>query len=268
MTASCVSTQTDGFITVVTLNQPEKRNPISEPDMVDALAAALQAADAEPATRVVILTGAGPAFSSGGDISRMKPGGGGMRGHTPAKTRANYRSGIQRLPLLIEAMEVPLIAAVNGPAIGAGCDLACMCDIRIAAESARFAESFVKLGLVPGDGGAWLLPRIVGFSRATEMALTGELIDAHTALEYGLVSRVVPDAGLLDAARAVADRIAANPPQAVRMTRRLLREATGNSLAGTLELSAAMQSLAHETGDHEEAVSAFLEKRQPDFRGD
>lgn len=162
---------------------------------------------------------------------------------------------------------MPVIAAVNGPAIGAGLDLACLCDIRIAAESATFAESFVRVGIVPGDGGAWLLPRIIGFSRATELALTGETIDAATALAIGLVSRVVPDAGLLDAARDVAGRIAANPPHAVRMTRRLLREGQTAGLAQILEMSAAMQALAHATADHEEAVDAFLEKRPPRFAG-
>ena len=143
-----------------------------------------------------------------------------------------------------------------------------MCDVRIAGESARFAESFVKLGIIPGDGGAWLLPRVIGFSRATELALTGDTIDAQTALEYGLVSRVVADGELMNTARAVAAKIAANPPHAVRMTKRLLREAQVNTLANILELSAAMQALAHETADHEEAIGAFLEKRTPGFRGE
>src|SRR5690349_16685885 len=129
----------------------------------------------------IILTGAGSAFSTGGNIQTMRSGGG-LNDRLPAQTRRNYRHGIQRLPLLFEAIEVPVIAAVNGPAIGAGCDLACMCDVRIAAQSAKFAESFVKLGIVPGDGGAWLLPRIVGFSKASEMALTGDIIDSAAAL--------------------------------------------------------------------------------------
>jgi enoyl-CoA hydratase/carnithine racemase len=169
---------------------------------------------------------------------------------------------------LFEAIEVPVIAAVNGPAIGAGCDLACMCDIRIAGESAKFAESFVKLGLVPGDGGAWLLPRVIGFSRACEMAFTGDMIDAAQALACGLVSKVVPDADLLDAARSLAARIAANPPHAVRMTKRLFREAQRASLSAILDTSAAAQALCHATADHHEAVSAFLEKRPPLFKGE
>jgi enoyl-CoA hydratase/carnithine racemase len=256
----------DGAILTLTLNKPEKRNPISDHDMIDALCAALEAADADMDVRVVILTGAGPGFSSGGDIAKMRAGAG-LRDALPAQTRRNYKAGIQRLPLLFEGLEVPVIAAVNGPAIGAGLDLACMCDIRIAGESAKFAESFVKLGIVPGDGGAWLLPRIVGFSMASELALTGDILNAAEGLAIGLISKVVPDAALLDEAQAIARRIAANPPHAVRMTKRLLREAQGMTLKGVLEMSAAYQSLAHATGDHDEAVSAFVEKRKPVFSG-
>jgi len=268
MSASPVIVQQTGPVLTVTLNRPGKRNPISDPDMIEALCAAMQAADADLGVRVVILTGAGSAFSSGGDVAAMRPGAGGLRAQQSVQTRRNYRSGIQRLPVLFHALEVPVIAAINGPAIGAGCDLACMCDVRVAAESARFAESFVKLGIIPGDGGAWLLPRIIGFSRATELSLTGEMIDARTALEYGLVSRVVPDAELMDAANTVAAKIAANPPHAVRMTRRLLRESQTSTLANLLELSAAMQALAHETADHGEAVEAFMARRPPQFRGE
>lgn len=257
----------DGAVLTVTLNQPERRNPISDLAMIDGLISAMAEADADLGVRVVILTGAGTAFSSGGDLKQMKAGVG-LRAGLPAQTRRNYRTGIQRLPLAFHALEVPVIAAVNGPAIGAGLDLATMCDIRIAAESAKFAESFVKVGIVPGDGGAWLLPRIVGFSRATELALTGEMIDARQALDYGLVSHVVPDDQLMDKAREIAGKIAANPPHAVRMTKRLLREGQTATLANILEMSAAMQSLAHATRDNDEAIDAFIEKRTPVFRGE
>jgi enoyl-CoA hydratase/carnithine racemase len=234
--------------------------------MIDAIVGAVEAADADMATRVVILTGSGSAFSTGGNIAAMKKGGG-LHAEQTAQTRRNYRLGIQRIPLLFESIEVPVIAAVNGPAIGAGCDLACMCDIRIAGESAKFAESFVKLGIVPGDGGAWLLPRIIGYSRAAELSFTGDLLRAEEALACGLVSRVVPDAELMHAARALAARIAANPPHALRMTKRLLREGRTASLAALLEMSAAFQALAHDTADHAEAVDAFLGKRTPRFQG-
>jgi enoyl-CoA hydratase/carnithine racemase len=143
-----------------------------------------------------------------------------------------------------------------------------MCDLRIAAASARFAESFVKVGIIPGDGGAWLLPRLIGYSRAAELALTGDMIDAAQALSIGLISRVVPDADLLTEARALAERIAANPPHAVRMTKRLLLEGRHTRLDTLLEMAAAMQSLMHATADHREAVNAFLEKRPPRFTGE
>jgi enoyl-CoA hydratase/carnithine racemase len=254
-------------IVLLTLNQPTLRNPISDGPTIDALLEAMTSADRDLRTRVVILTGAGTAFSTGGNINAMREGGG-LLDALPANTRRNYRNGIQRLPLLFEAIEVPVIAAVNGPAIGAGCDLVCMCDIRIAGTNAKFAESFVKLGIVPGDGGAWFLPRVVGFSKACEMAFTGDLLDAGQALACGLVSQVVPDDELLKAAHAMAMRIAANPPHAVRMTKRLLREGRTATLAGILETSAAAQALCHTTADHREAVAAFIERRTPIFTGD
>jgi enoyl-CoA hydratase/carnithine racemase len=258
----------DGAILTVTLNLPEKRNPISDNAMVEALIAAMEAADRDMSVRCVILTGAGSAFSSGGDLKAMRPDAGGLRASNPVETRRNYKYGIQRLPLTFQALEVPVVAAVNGHAIGAGLDLATMCDVRVAGESAKFAESFVKLGIIPGDGGAWLLPRIIGFSRATELALTGEMIDAAEALTIGLVSHVVPDAELIAKAQEIAAKIAANPPHAVRMTKRLLREGQTADLKNILELSAAMQSLAHNTRDNDEAINAFIEKRTPNFTGE
>lgn len=259
--------QRDGHIVTLTLNQPELRNPVSDDDMVDAILAALARLEADPDARVAILTGAGSAFSSGGNLRKMASGEG-LASARPVQTRRNYLTGIQRLPRAFAALEVPIVAAVNGPAIGAGCDLACMCDVRIAGESARFAESFVKLGIIPGDGGAWLLPFVVGHARAAEMALTGDVVDAAEALRIGLVSRVVPDADLLGAARTIAARIAANPPQAVRMTKRLLWAARTASLDAVLEMSAAMQALAHTTADNREAMAAFVEKRAPNFSGE
>ena len=181
--------------------------------------------------------------------------------------RQDYRRGIQQLPLALFNLEVPVIAAVNGAAIGAGLDLACMCDIRIASELAKFAESFVKLGIIPGDGGAWLLPRIIGLSRAAELTFTGQMIDAQQALEWNLVSRVVPHGELLTVAQGLARSIAANPPHAVRLAKRLLREGMHCRLDTLLEMSAAYQALSHQTADHREAVAAFIEKRSPSFNG-
>lgn len=256
----------DQGIATITLNRPETRNPISDADVIEALLAVIARLDGDMTVRAAILTGAGSAFSSGGNLKAMGEHGG-LNDALPAQTRRNYRYGIQKLPLAFEALEVPVIAAVNGPAIGAGCDLTLMCDVRVASEKARFAESFVKVGIVPGDGGAWLLPRIVGFSKACEMALTGDAIDAAEALACGLVSRVVPHDELLPAAHAVAARIAANPPHVVRMTKRLLRQSWRATLPDILEQSAALQALAHATADHREAVAAMLEKRSPTFSG-
>jgi enoyl-CoA hydratase/carnithine racemase len=259
--------ESDGAVVTLTLNLPEQRNPISDIEMVEALLGAIARLEADPDVRAAILTGAGSAFSSGGNIKKMGEQGG-LSDKLPARTRHNYRQGIQRLPLAFAKLEVPIVAAVNGPAIGAGCDLACMCDLRIAAASARFAESFVKLGIIAGDGGAWLLPRVVGFSKACEMALTGDTIGADEALACGLVSRVVPDGELMAAARALAERIAANPRYATRMTKRLLWEGRNVGLESLLEMAASMQAVAHATADHREAVAAFLAKRAPRFTGE
>ncbi len=263
-----ILTTQDGSIRTLTLNRPERRNPITDLAMVEALVCALQSADADPSVRVIILTGAGRAFCSGGDLRQMQPGPNSLIGASPEATRDNYRNGIQRIPLAMEGLGVPVIAAINGAAIGAGCDLTCMCDIRIASTEARFAESFVKLGLIPGDGGAWLLPRIVGFSRATEMALTGDPIDADTALQWGLVSRVVAAEDLLPTCHSIAMKIAANPPEAVSRAKGMLRKACDQSLAEALDTAAVQQGYAHQTRDHREAVAAFLDKRTPHFTGE
>lgn len=257
----------DGHVETWTLNRPDSRNPISDDDMVAAIVDAVDAANANPEVRVVILTGAGKAFSAGGDVKKMRDQSGMFGGH-PHQMRNGYRYGIQQIPLALQRLDVPLIAAVNGPAVGAGCDLTAMADMRIASETAWFAESFVKLGIIPGDGGAWFLPRLVGPARAAEMTLTGDRVDAKTALEWGLVSRVVAPEDLMSEARALADRVAANPPHAVRMAKKLLKESDGSNLSSLLELSAAMQPLAHHAPDHAEAIDAFLDKRDPTFTGE
>jgi enoyl-CoA hydratase/carnithine racemase len=256
--------QRDHVVTL-TMSQPEQRNPLTGNTAVEEFLAAVERISADPGVRAVILTGEGAAFSAGGDIRKMQEQSfGDVNG---MRIREEYRRGIQRLPLALFNLEVPVIAAVNGAAVGAGLDLACMCDLRIASEKARFAESFVKMGIVPGDGGAWLLPRVIGLSRAAELSFTGRMIDAATALQWNLVSQVVPHEDLPAAANRLADEIAVNPPHATRMTKRLLREGMNMSLASLLDLSAAYQSLAHQTADHREAVSAFLEKRRPQFGG-
>ena len=265
MTDVLLVERTDQVVTW-TLNLPESRNPISDTEIIDALVDAIDAANADDDVRVAILTGAGSAFSSGGNVKHMRDGVG-MFGGTPADLRQGYRRGIQRIPKALYHCEIPTIAAVNGPAIGAGCDLALMCDMRIASTTAVFAESFAKVGIIPGDGGAWLLPRAIGLARASEMAFTGDSIDATTALDWGLVSRVCEPSELLVEAHALAARVASNPPHVLRMTKRLLREGQQQSLESLLELSAAMQAIAHHTDDHHEAVDAMLERRPPRFTG-
>jgi enoyl-CoA hydratase/carnithine racemase len=256
----------EGHVALVTLNRPEQRNALVGDELFGSLEEICARIQGDLSVRCVILTGAGTAFSAGGSVKQMRDREGIFAGG-PGEVRAGYHRGIQRIPRALWELEVPTIAAVNGPAIGAGCDLACMCDIRIASEAAVFAESFVKLGIVPGDGGAWLLPRVVGLSRACELAFTGETIDAHQALAHGLVSRVVAPDRLVGAARELAERIAVNPPQALRWTKRLIREGLDASLPTALEMAAAFQAMAHHTSDHREAVSAFFEKRAPVFRG-
>ena len=255
----------EGHIVTLTMNEPERRNPLTGNTAVPEFLAAVDRIQDDRSVRAVVITGSGAAFSSGGNVRDM---GRHASGEVPGmEIRQDYRRGIQRLPLALFNLEVPLIAAVNGPAIGAGLDLTCMCDIRIASEQARFAESFVKLGIIPGDGGAWLLPRIIGLSRAAELTFTGQMIDARQALEWNLVSRVVPAEELLPTAYGIAQAIAANPPHAVRLAKRLLREGMHTRLDTLLEMSAAFQVLSHQTEDHREAVSAFVEKRSPSFEG-
>jgi len=251
--------ETIGHVAVATMNRRQTRNALSDDDAIESIVDLCQAINDDLSVRVLVLTGAGPAFSSGGNLKTLRDTVGTGLG-VPANSRYAYRNGIQRLPLALQALEVPTIAAVNGPAYGAGNDLACMCDIRIASDKAVFAESFVKLGLLPGDGGAWLLPRAVGMSRACEMSFTGEAIDAQQALAWGLVSRVVPADELMPAAMSLAGRIAANPGHALRMTKRLLREGQQTSLATLLEMSAGFQALAHHTEEHEAALDGFLKR--------
>ncbi|TVT55001.1 MAG: crotonase/enoyl-CoA hydratase family protein [Azoarcus sp. PHD] len=259
-------TERDGAVLVVRMDSPETRNALSESSQMQEFVDLCAMVRTDRSVKVVVLTGNGSAFCAGGNVKDMRDRGGIFAG-SPYEVRESYRNGIQRIPLCLYDLDAPVIAAMNGPAIGAGLDLACMCDVRIAADTAKFAESFVKLGIVPGDGGAWLLPRIVGMPRASLMALTGDMIDAETALAWGLVTEVVAAAELEASAMSLARRMAANPSHGLRLTKRLLREGQHMRLDSLLELSAAFQALAHHTEDHTEAVAAFLEKRDPEFTG-
>ncbi len=255
-----------GPIAILTLTRPEMMNALGQEGDGVAVAEACAEIEADPAIRCAILTGEGRAFSAGGDIKAMKARTGSFGG-SPNNIREGYRRNIHKLVKSLYNLEVPLIAAVNGAAIGLGCDVACMADVRIASDTAKFGVTFLKLGLIPGDGGAWLLPRIIGASRAAELLFTGDVIDAATAAEWGLISKAVPGDTLMDEAMALATRMAQQPPQSLRLAKTLLRHGTTASYDTIMEMSAAAQSMMHHTDDHIEGVNAILEKRKPTFEG-
>ena len=263
---SVILLEKKGPIALLTLNRPEMLNALGQEGDGAAIEAACGEITSDSSLRCAVLTGAGRAFSAGGDVKAMKERTGAFSG-SPADIRDGYRRNIHRIVRALYNLEVPLISAINGPAIGLGCDVACMADIRIASDTAKMGVTFLKLGLIPGDGGAWLLPRLIGASRAAELLFTGDVIDAQTAAEWGLVSRVVPADRLMDETMALADKIAQQPPQALRLAKTLMRQGATASYDAIMEMSAAAQALMHETEDHREGVDAILEKRPPVFRG-
>ncbi len=246
-------------IAVITLNRPDIRNAISGINMIKEIEAACEKINQDMTAKVLILTAVDPAFSSGGNIKDMAEKRGMFAG-SPEEVMESYRRNIQRIPLAIHHLEIPTIAAVNGPAIGAGCDLALMCDMRMASEKARFGETFINIGLIPGDGGAYFLPRAVGMAKACELSFTGDMIDASEALEIGLVNKVVPHDTLMESAYHLAEKIASKPPAALRMTKRLLYMGQKHDLKGLLEQSAAYQALCHFSDDHQQALVSQLKK--------
>lgn len=266
MNKSLVFEQVEKDIAVVTINRPSLRNAINE-DVIEGLEQAVNKINSEDNIKVMILTGKGQAFCSGGNVKDMKSKENIFAG-SPNELRLNYQRHIQRIPRALNDLKVPSIAAVNGAAYGAGCDISLMCDMRIACETAVFAESFITLGLIPGDGGAWFLPRAIGYGRAAEMLFTGQPVSAQKAAQWGMVNKVVESDQLLDEALHLARRIAQNPAHAIRMSKVLLKKSETSSLDSLLELSASLQALAHQTADHHEAVDAFIAKRKPEFKGE
>lgn len=254
-----------GPVATLTINRPDMRNALGEPGDGEAFRQAVETINTNRAVRCVILTGAGPAFSAGGNVKAMQQREGAFAG-PPAHIAEGYRRGIHQIVKALWGLEVPAIAAVNGPAIGLGNDVACLCDMRLAAKSAVFGATFLKIGLIPGDGGAWLLPRIIGSARAAELLFSGAVIDAAQACDWGLVSRVVDDAALMDEARALAEQICQQPPEALRAAKRLLRHGQSASFETLMEMSANAQALMHVSDDHAEAVSAMLDKRQGEYK--
>ena len=253
-------------IAIFTLNRDDVRNALTGTSLVDDIVNALAWANACPDVSVMILTGAGKAFSAGGNIKEMQAREGIFAG-TAEEISAGYRSGIQRMTRAMDRAELPLIAAINGPAIGAGFDLACMCDLRLASTRAVIGETFVNLGIIPGDGGSWYLPRLVGDQRAAELIFTGRLVDAAEALALGLFLEVADPDELLGRARELAAQIAAKPPLAIRATKRLLRLSRAAGLDEILDVSADIQGRLHQTEDHLEAINAFLGKRTAKYHG-
>lgn len=249
----------------IRLCRPEARNAYSD-RMLDELVAALDAAEEDDGVRCVILTGEGPAFSAGGDLKAMQEHSGMFAGDA-VRLRSRYLAGIHRIPRRLARFDKPIIAAINGPAIGAGLDLACMCDLRIASQEAKFGSTFVRVGLIPGDGGAYFLTRTIGFPRALEMVMSGRVVDAAEALQMGLVGQVVDGALLEQTARKQAERLARNAPLAVRMAKRLCYRAYESSLDVALEMAASYQGVVQNTADHQEGVEAMLQKRRPQFSG-
>lgn len=262
---SFLARERHGHVLVLTMSSPETRNALTGDDQFDDFEQTCQEINNDIGVRAVVLTGAGSAFCAGGNVKDMRDRTGLFSGD-PFDQADAYRRGIQRIPRSVYALNVPIIAAVNGPAVGAGCDLATMCDIRIASTKAMFAESFVKLGIIPGDGGAWFLPRVVGYSNACKMAFSGDPVLAEEALRIGLVSEILPPEALLERAIALGQSIASNPPHAVRLTKQLMRASADSSLDQLLDKSAAFQAVCHAEPDHVEAVAAFFEKRPGKYR--
>ncbi len=260
-----------GRIATLTFNRHDVRNALTGTGLVDDIVNVAQWVNRTPEVSVLILTGEGSAFCAGGNIKEMSERDGdhknGAFGGDVYTVQEKYRQGIQRMPLAMSGIDIPVIAAINGPAIGAGFDLSCMCDLRIGSTKAMLGETFVNLGIIPGDGGAWFLQRLIGYQKAAELTLTGRMISADEAKELGILLEVVEPEQLMDRAMELARRIADKPPQALRMTKRLLKTAQKMELPEFLEHSALMQGICHNTEDHLEAVNAFVEKRSPDYYG-
>ena len=254
-----------GHVLLLTMSSPDTRNALTSDDQFADFEQTCADVNNDISIRAVVLTGEGSAFCAGGNVKDMRDRTGLFAGD-PFDQADAYRKGIQRIPRAIYALNVPIIAAVNGPAVGAGCDLATMCDIRIGSNRAMFAESFVKLGIIPGDGGAWFLPRAVGYSNACKMAFSGEPVKAEEALAMGLISEMVEPDELLPRSLALAESIASNPPHAVRLTKQLMRASQNATLDELLDKSAAFQAVCHAEPDHREAVEAFFDKRAGSYR--
>lgn len=253
-------------IATITFDQPEMLNPMTA-EMIEDSIAALDAGASDPDVAVVVITGAGRAFSAGGDIRGLGGGDGDRDDEPTAFDRRAWLRRTQRLILAIRAVEKPVIAAVNGVAAGGGCDIALACDIRFMAAEARIGEVFARIGLFPGTGGTWLLPRLVGIEKALELIWTGELIDAGEAQRIGMVGHVVPGDELIAAVRAFALRLAAGPPLALALAKASVYRGLDQDLAAALDYASTAEAITLTSRDHAEGIDAFRRKRTPRFIG-
>ena len=235
------------------------RNALTGTKLIDDIIAVAEWVNLADEVSVLVITGAGSAFSAGGNVKDMANRGGDFAGDV-AECAERYRHGIQRIPLAMQQIEVPVIAAVNGPAIGAGFDLANMADIRIASSKAKFGETFLNLGIIPGDGGAWFMQRLIGYQQAFELTLSGRIVDAAEAKSLGIALDVVEPDQLMARTRTLAERMAAQPPKALRLTKRLMKMAQRMELKDFLDLCATFQGMCHNEPEHVEAVKRMLDK--------
>jgi enoyl-CoA hydratase/carnithine racemase len=256
-----LETTNDGGVLTVLLNRPERKNAFTL-DMIDLWAQALRDAQEDDSVRVVVLRGQGNAFCSGIDLDTIDD-----AGTSPLARKAILHERVQHVPRAVERLEKPLIAAVSGPAVGAGMDMALMCDLRFAARSARFCESYIRVGLIPGAGGLYFLPRIVGTPKALELFLTGDFVDGEEAHRIGLVNRLYDDEELLDATYEFARKLAAGPPISTRVIKRALYQSTRIDLQTSLDLASSHMAVIQSTQDSHEALAAFRERRTAEYVG-
>ncbi|WP_328784817.1 enoyl-CoA hydratase-related protein [Streptomyces canus] len=248
-------------VATIRLNRPHKRNAFTF-EMVNDWADRLVDAQADPEVRVIVVTGAGSGFCSGIDLSWVE-----NHEQAPLEFKQALTDHIHRVPLALEGIDKPVIAAINGDAMGAGLDMALMCDLRLVSTTARMAMSYVRVGLVPGDGGCWLLPRLIGMPRALELLWTGDMVGAERAAELGMVNSVHEPDKLLDATYALAARLAAAPPVAVRMIKRTAYQSQRLDFRTSLDLISSHMGVVRSTDDSVEAYRAFTEKRTGKFVG-
>jgi enoyl-CoA hydratase/carnithine racemase len=253
-------TVADGIGTIL-LNRPHRKNAFTI-EMIDQWARILVEARTDPDVRVIVLTGAGDAFCSGVDLSSMD----GER-PSPLQRKEHLTDHIHRIPYALEDLDKPVIAAINGAAVGAGMDMALMCDMRIIARSARLSEGYIRVGLVPGDGGCYYLPRLVGQAKALELLLTGDFIGAEEAARIGIANHVVDDDDLPAATTRLARKLADAPPVAIRTIKRAVYQSARADLRTALDLISSHMSVVTSTQDSAEALAAFREKRPGRYVG-